>query len=158
MKSLKLEVLNDKALRPSGNPFNVNSVNILECIGHYIFDTGIKFSLEENMTLVITPLAKDMFILGWNMADSLQILVETKCNIESYDFYDFGIFASVAIVEKKPLPVRFVEFAKEGGRLITGEPREVKPEPPLCGTSNYCNNSLRCDECSGDIPKEVKDV
>jgi hypothetical protein len=32
----------------------------------------------------------------------------------------------VYIVENKPLPVRFIEFAKEGGRIVYGDAKEVK--------------------------------
>ena len=134
MKSLRLEVANEKAIRPFGNPFDVKP---LEIRGYgtlhndmYVIDTGLKILLEDETTLNIISLVQDVFIMGWTMVDKLEILV--KCPSGSAPgcagfnaIHGDKPFARVYIVEKKLAEVRFVEFGKEGGRVITGEPRGV---------------------------------
>lgn len=161
MRTLKLEITNEKAIRPCGNPFDVKPAEILGWgtvqNTHWIVDTGIKISLEDNMTLNVTSLVDDLFVVSWNMLDSLKIAVKPMSNDATKILMDtIQPIARVMIIEQKLMPVRFVEFAKEGGRLITGEPREVKPEPSR-ETSHYCNNGFNCEKC---LPKigEVKDA
>jgi hypothetical protein len=131
MKSLKIEILDEKAGRPNGNPFDVKPVSImgygtLQSVYH-IVDTGIKIGLENDMTLYLTPLIQDVYIFSWTMMDSLKVLVKLMSDNAFSTVYNMEVpFARVSIVEQKVLPVRFVEFAKEGGRKICGEPKEVK--------------------------------
>lgn len=160
MKTLRLEITNEKAMRPCGNPFNVKPVEILGWgtiqSTHWIADTGIKIGLEDNMTLDVTSLVDDMFIVGWNVLDTLKIAIKPMSNEATKILMDKEQpIAKVKIIEQKLMPVRFVEFAKEGGRLITGEPQAVKPDTkPLCQTSHYCNNGMNCEKCKA----EGKDV
>jgi hypothetical protein len=161
MKTLRIDITNEKAMRPSGNPFDVKPVEILGWGAiqgtHWIADTGIKICLEDNMTLNVISLVDDMFIVGWNMLDTLKIAVKPMSNESTKILMDKEQpIARVAIIEQKLMTVRFVEFAKGGGRLITGEPQAVKPEEkPLCETSHYCNNGMNCEKCLSKIG-EVK--
>lgn len=134
MKSLRLEVVHEKAVRPFGNPFDVRPVEVR---GYgtlhndvHIIDTGLKILLEDETTLDITSLIQDVFIMGWTMVDKLEILVKCPSGIEPgcsgfNAIHSDQPFARVYIVEKKLAEVRFVEFGKEGGRIITGEPKGV---------------------------------
>lgn len=134
MKSLRLEIVNEKAIRPCGNPFDVRPVEIR---GYgtlhndvHVIDTGLKILLEDEMTLDITSLVQDVFIMGWTMEDKLEILVRCPSGVEPScsgfnAIHGDKPFARVCVVEKKPAEVRFVEFGKEGGRVITGEPKGV---------------------------------
>jgi hypothetical protein len=123
MKMLKLEVLDPRAMRPCGNPFGVKRVkmsgSVASCIN--IVNTGVKIELPDNMTLMVIPAQTGLTVLGWSMGDEgLKVtVIRDEGNV---DFKE--PFATVYVVEKKPVSVRFVEFAKEGGRIVCGDAKE----------------------------------
>ncbi len=136
MKTLKMEIVDDRAIRPNGSQFELTALSFLSKDSvFYLAKTGIKISLEDNMTIHITSLLKDVFVVGWNMAEELEVLVASMSDEMHtkllYNMIDQP-FARVSIVEFTFIPVRFVEFAKEGGRMICGESKEVKNGESTC--------------------------
>lgn len=127
MKMLKLEVVDPRAMRPIGNPFGVRCLESVSVVQGSIntVNTGVKIELPDDMTLMVIPAMEGLAVIGWSMEDDgLRVIV---CRGER--FHGFPLeesFATVYVVEKKPLPVRFVEFAKEGGRIVCGDAKEVK--------------------------------
>jgi hypothetical protein len=78
--------------------------------------------LSNDMTLEIVAAREGITVIGW-CSDDEGLKVSVVCPL--------GIvcdkpFALVYIVERKKVPVRFVEFSNEGGRLIRGDAKEVK--------------------------------
>jgi hypothetical protein len=125
MKTLKIELTNEKAGRPTGNPITLRCVEIPHSYSNPYFTvvkTGVKLDLPDDLTLRIVPIQPDLFVVGWAMAENgLEVIIMW------YGVPNFNEpFAQAYIVEQKIAPVRFVEFAKEGGRIVTGEPKEVK--------------------------------
>ena len=124
MKMVKLEILDQQAIRPCGNPFGVKCVGITGevsgCID--IIRTGVKIGLPDDLTLVVIPAQKGLMVLGWNLDDQGLKVTTIKDGV----FPGFQEpFAMVCIVEKNPVPIRFVEFTPEGKRVITGDPQKI---------------------------------
>lgn len=127
MKTIKLEILDQRAMRPYGNPFGVKCVEsareISGCIN--IVRTGVKVGLSDDLTLMVISSQDGLTVLGWNIgSDGLEITTIMDGRFPVFK----EPFAMVYIVEKKPMPVRFVEFSSEGKRIVNGEPQRVKTD------------------------------
>jgi hypothetical protein len=123
MISLKMEILDERAGRPLGNPFGLKCLEVTYWVPHfYLVKTGINLSLPDNMTLMLIPAQTGILVTGWNMTEveGLKVMVMKEPEVEFAE-----PFVTAYVVEKKIMPVRFVEFAKEGGRMITGEVKEA---------------------------------
>jgi hypothetical protein len=125
MKMLKFEVLDLQAIRPTGNPFGVKCIEVLDygVTRSKVVRTGIEIELPDELSFMVAPVQEGLTIIGWSMLKELEIVV--IYNNRFVGFKDEP-FALVHVVEKKLVPVRFVEFAKEGGRIVYGDAKEVK--------------------------------
>ena len=125
MKMLKLEVLDPRAIRPCNNPFGVKCIEAIPVVQGFIniVKTGVKIELPDDLTLMVIPAVNGLTIMGWYIAeDGLRMIV---CGDNSFHGFPLeGPFAFVFINEPKPAKVRFVEFAKEGGRIVCGDAKE----------------------------------
>ena len=124
--SLRIELLDEKAGRPTGNPFKVRAVSEEE-IGPTVLDvgTGLVLILPVEMKLDVTSLRKDVVFLSYRFASSgeLRLVVQHDGSLSGDD----EMLALVYVVEKKTVSVRFIE-SKGDKRLITGPPMDAKPE------------------------------
>lgn len=126
MNSLSLAVLDERAGRPTGNPFKVRCVT-QKYVTQGIFDigTGLSIKLAQDMDFCIRPLLGHAYVLGHRVDNEagelvLTVLVKPHCRLNEGDE-----IAQVTIVEQSVKPVRFVEITDKGWRVITGGPREV---------------------------------
>jgi len=123
MISLRMEVLDKEAVRPTGNPFQVKPVSVREAGPTMIeVGTGIRITLPTELELRVLPLASDVHCLNYSFAqnEELRLLLQKD-----------GIFvnrnesiAIVYVVERTIAPVRFVETIA-GKRAITGPAMEI---------------------------------
>ena len=124
MKMIKLEILDQQAMRPCGNPFGVKCIEstreISECIN--IIRTGIRVGLSDDLTLMVISAQDGLTVLGWN-TDSEGLKITTMRDGRLTTFKE--PFAMICVVEKKPIPIRFVEFDSEGKRVIMGESKKA---------------------------------
>lgn len=117
MRTIRLEVSDDKAIRPSGNPFDITALDYSPTdTDSFIAKTGIKIFLEDDMKIDVVSLCSDVFILGWNIFETLDVYVfpvSRAAKIIMLHRYLGNPFARVTITENKIMPVRFVEFERE---------------------------------------------
>lgn len=123
MISIKIGILDERAGRPTGNPFFVNCVEVIshfESSGIFVIQTCLKIDLPDNLTLSLVPVCKDMVVIGWHMDGEKGLLVSI---IAKEAKLQVGVpFAEVHIIEKKMVPVRFIEYL-DGKRKICGGPQ-----------------------------------
>jgi hypothetical protein len=124
MKPIRLEMTRESGSRPMCNGAPLICVEKADSVlqGATLITTGIKFSLDENMRVTVESSMEDVIVLGHNMTekDGLKVLVSDARGIKQGD-----MFARLVIVERNWCPVRFLEFSKEGGRMILGDAKEV---------------------------------
>jgi hypothetical protein len=124
MKMIRLEVLDQRAMRPEGNPFGVKCLESVKevsgCIN--IIRTGVKIELPDDLMLMVISAQAGLEVLGWNIDDQ-GLKITTIRDEALVEFKE--PFAMAYVVEKKPVPIRFVEFTPEGKRVITGEPQKI---------------------------------
>ena len=127
MNSIQLKILNEKAGRPLGNPFNVRTVEVNEfggLGGYFEIKTGIAITVFKDMTLSFNCLIDNAYILGHRMDLKTGEFIVLIIKTDETPISDFSDFAEVTIVERNYSKIRFVEI-QDGSRVITGGPKET---------------------------------
>jgi hypothetical protein len=129
---VKTVVINveDEIKPPIGNGFEV-FVNGLYGEGYinnpdFIIDTGLEIVLPKNTTIEVESLIG--FSLDWSLLgkESIEmpkgrLLLKTKQSDVNYFKAENKPVAKIWIVKREIEKIRFMQTAKEGGRLIRGE-------------------------------------
>ena len=134
MISLRLDILDERAGRPTGNPFRVRSVvfpklEIDAGAALVPVKTGIKFVIPSDVDLRIRSIVNGLHVVSWNMDERVggQLeLVVVNISEDAMTLEAGRPVASVEFVEKKSLSVRFMEFRGKS-RVITGDAQKVDP-------------------------------
>lgn len=128
MLSLRIQVLDERAARPVGNPFEMRSVGILYRNGAcFCVRTGLAIVLPTDTTLEIRSSVDGLFITGWRMDDELQVMMRFTDDAAAQLVVDGQPFALAYLVERKTVPVRFIEF-RDKARVVVGGAEKVKKD------------------------------
>ena len=134
IRTLSLEVLDERAGRPRGNPFMVRSVGervVLDVSGNALIRTGLKVVVPDDLELKARPVIPGLAVLNvWFPVVELMLfnLASSVTEIEPG-----AEVAVVEVVEKNLVPIRFMEV-QENKRVITGEARSVESCPNIRNT------------------------
>jgi len=132
MQTMRVFKRNPRARMPSGNPFSVMSIadTVFVPMSWFVLETGIGMELPATMDLVVRSLHPRLIPVGHHWRNGELVLAfmvpATLSSDEAVLIEEGREVALVTIVERKVVPLRFVEFSPSGGRLVKGEPREIE--------------------------------
>jgi hypothetical protein len=129
MKTVVIKV-KDGIKPPTGNGFEVfvNGLYSEGYINHpsFLIDTGLEIVLPKNTTIEVEPLIG--FSLDWSLLgkDGIgmpkgRLLLKTQQSDVNYFRAENKPVAKIWIVKREVEKIRFMQTAKEGGRVIRGE-------------------------------------
>ena len=125
MKMISVKRTIPTATLPSGNPFDVYPPEDM-LIGWMTAPiwTGLLFDVPEDVTFQAFPLIKNLVVVGCGQSErGLHIAV--MCVEGEADLKSHIPFASVSIVKREAVPVRFVE---SDGKIIIAPPSSPKED------------------------------
>jgi hypothetical protein len=132
MKTVVINKIEDGVPPPTGNGFDIYQYRRIGVDN--IYDTGLEISLPKDMTLEIEP-EEGIIIRGWTLSwgkiwDSHGDFIDTnRLVVEVKSKEPFQKIGKVWIVKREIEKIRFMQTAKEGGRVIRGEGKVVNIEP-----------------------------
>ena len=128
--SLSLKILDERAGRPTGNPFEIRTVYEQKITG-FVKEvrTGLAIGLAQDMSFEITSTHPSIHVLGYHIDTNGELVVLVLCKSKTIQSgsKEPVVFAKVTIVEQSVKPVRFIEM-RDGKRVIVGGPEEVKTD------------------------------
>jgi len=127
MKMITVKRTIPTATLPSGNPFLVYPPEDL-LIGWLTAPiwTGLSFDLPEDVMFQAFPLIKNLVVVGCGQSErGLHIAV--MCVDGEVELKSHIPFASVSMVKREAVPVRFIET---DGKIVIAPPDDVKEDAP----------------------------
>lgn len=128
MRTIRLTVLDEKAGRPLGNPFQVRPVSVGSAgYGMYNVRTGLSLGLNgsSDLTVRMRSLVQHVYILDvYTSMDGKEELCALVKGDSVPDLPNDQPFAEVSLQISQLEHIRFIEM-KDGSRVILGEPEKT---------------------------------